>query len=54
MDKFWAFFILWAFPFGSGYTLQCQLALRDSVGIFAAIPNAKADKFQVALLQNLR
>jgi hypothetical protein len=30
----------WAFPFGSGYTLQCQLALRDSVGISAAIPNA--------------
>jgi hypothetical protein len=30
----------WAFPFGSGYSLQYQLALRDSVGIFAAIPNA--------------
>jgi hypothetical protein len=32
---------IWAFPFGSGYALQCQLALRDSVGISAAIPNAK-------------
>jgi hypothetical protein len=32
--------IFMAFPFGSGYSLQCPLALRDSVGIFAAIPNA--------------
>jgi hypothetical protein len=32
----------WAFPYGSGYTLQCQLALRDGVGISAAIPNATA------------
>jgi hypothetical protein len=34
--------IFMAFPYGSGYSLQCPLALRDSVGIFAAIPNAKA------------
>jgi hypothetical protein len=39
---------IWAFPYGSGYTLQCQLALRDSVGISAAIPNAKAKSIAIS------
>jgi hypothetical protein len=33
--------IILGVPYGPGYTLQYQLALRDSVGISAAIPNAE-------------
>jgi hypothetical protein len=45
--------MLWAFPFGSGYALQYPLALRDCVGISAAIPNAKAAKNKSHLPVNL-
>jgi hypothetical protein len=33
---------IWAFPFGSGYSLQCFV--RTSQNIFAAIPNAAEKK----------